>query len=64
MAISLGGILWFETAGSDTRSAPKSDRIMTGGGSGRPVPLATPTYRIASGPQTFIGPYLGIQFGP
>ena len=29
-----------------------------------PVPIATPAYHLASGTQVFIGPYLGLQFGP
>jgi hypothetical protein len=29
-----------------------------------PVPIATPQYHLASGAQTFIGPYLGLEFGP
>jgi hypothetical protein len=30
----------------------------------QPAPIPTPAYHLASGPQVFIGPFLGIQFGP
>jgi PEGA domain len=63
IAIALGVALLLENAGSNLTSNPSSNQIL-GGGAAPPVPLPTPAYHFASGAQTFIGPYLGLQFGP
>jgi hypothetical protein len=63
LALALGAILWFETAGANLVSNPDGTRELAGGATA-PVPLPTPGYHFASGPQWFIGPYVGLQFGP
>ncbi len=62
-ALSLGLMLWAESAGSGPATKAESTRYM-GGGSATPVPIATPAYHLASSAQVFLGPYLGMQFGP
>lgn len=62
-ALSLGFELWLEHAGSDTHSEPDHQTILTGG-DGPPRPQATPAYDLAAGTQLFMGPVLGIHFGP
>jgi hypothetical protein len=62
-AIALGLMMMFETAGSDVQSSPNGSQYI-GGGQAPPAPLPTPAYHFATGAQTFIGPYLGLQFGP
>jgi hypothetical protein len=65
-AVALGLMLMFETAGSDLQSNPSGNQVI--GSSGPPVvggaPITTPAYHLATGAQTFIGPYIGLQFGP
>lgn len=34
------------------------------GGSALPVGISTPGYRLVEGPQIYLGPYVGVQFGP
>jgi hypothetical protein len=63
MAVALGAILWFETAGSDVTSASSGSQYLAGG-STPATPIPTPSYHLATGAQTFIGPYIGLQFGP
>jgi hypothetical protein len=63
MAVALGAVLLFETAGSDVTSTADGSQYLAGGKTG-PVPLPTPAYHLATGAQTFVGPYLGLQFGP
>ncbi len=62
-ALAVGFNLWLEHAGSDVMTAPKPDARLTGG-AGLPRPLNTPSYDMAVGTQVFIGPFLGLQFGP
>jgi hypothetical protein len=64
-AIALGVATLFENAGQ-TLIAPaqNSPPQLLAGGQTNPVPLATPAYHLASGAQTFIGPYIGLEFGP
>jgi hypothetical protein len=63
LAIALGAVLLFESAGSDLTSNADGSQYLAGGKTG-PVPLPTPAYHMAAGAQTFVGPYLGLQFGP
>ena len=63
IAVALGAVLLFETAGQDVVSTPSGTQYLAGGQTG-PVPLPTPGYHFATGAQTFVGPYLGLQFGP
>ncbi len=62
-ALSLGLMLWAESAGSGPATKADGGRYL-GGGSATPAPIATPAYHLASSAQVFLGPYLGMQFGP
>ena len=63
LALALGLMGWFENAGKNVESAASSNAYI-GSTSVTPTPIATPAYHLASGTQVFIGPYLGLQFGP
>jgi hypothetical protein len=65
-ALSLGLMMMLETASlgdTDVRAPGDQNRFM-GGANGQAVNINTPTYQIASGAQFFLGPFLGMQFGP
>lgn len=62
-SLALGLQAWLEHAGSDTTSTPQNDTFLTGG-DGPPRPQATPAYDLAAGTQFFLGPFLGLHFGP
>jgi hypothetical protein len=57
-AYTLGLFAWLENAGHDARTSPNGNQTLGA------APLATPAYDLASGPQFYLGPYLGMQFGP
>ena len=61
LAMSLSLLSWFEAAGGGATSAARNDIFID---SNPPIPLATPAYQLASGPQWFLGPALGLVFGP
>ena len=61
-ALAVGLFTWLETAGSETRSPADGQRYLAKGKD--VIPVVTPTYRMASDTQFFLGPYLGVQFGP
>jgi hypothetical protein len=63
LAIALGLTGWFEAAGQGVQSKASPDAYI-GSASVTPVPISTPSYHLASSTQIFIGPYLGLQFGP
>ena len=63
LALALGVQLMFETAGDGPATSANGNQYIAGGNS-TPFPLTTPSYHLASGAQTFVGPYLGLQFGP
>ena len=63
LALALGGSYGSRTAGSQSRLQP-GWRARARGRRHRAGPLPTPAYHFASGAQTFIGPYMGLQFGP
>jgi hypothetical protein len=65
IAFSLGLLMWADNAsiaGTDS-VGPSSGRQLFAT-SGPPKPIETPEYHLATGPQVFIGPQLGMQFGP
>ena len=62
-SLALGFNLWLEHAGSDLQTVPRPNVLLTGG-SGRPRALNTPAYDMAAGTQVFLGPFVGVQFGP
>jgi hypothetical protein len=63
-ALAAGVVSWFEHAGDDTVSESRNDTFLTGGDDDRPVAQATPEYHLANGPQWYLGPFLGVAFGP
>ncbi|MGO8996150.1 MAG: PEGA domain-containing protein [Polyangiaceae bacterium] len=63
IAFAVGVVGMFESAGSNL-TLPSSSTQALGGGAQPPSPLPTPAYHLATGAQTFIGPYIGLQFGP
>jgi PEGA domain-containing protein len=63
-ALSLGVTSWFEHAGDGVKSEARNNAVLFSP-SGDPIaPQATPEYDMANGPQWFIGPFLGVAFGP
>jgi hypothetical protein len=63
-ALSLGVTSWFEHAGDDVKSEARNNAVLFSP-SGDPIAAqATPEYDMANGPQWFIGPFLGLAFGP
>jgi hypothetical protein len=63
LALKLGAFLWLETAGDDVRTEADGNRYLAKDGQ-TPVPVVTPSYRVVSGTQTLVGPYLAVEFGP
>ncbi len=61
-ALSAGLVTWLEHAGSDVQSEPKNRSVLLGEGTA--VPQATPAYDMANGTQWFLGPFVGLAFGP
>jgi len=59
----LGASLWLEHAGDGVATPAETDVYLTKDGE-IPAPQATPSYDMASGTQLFIGPFLGLHFGP
>jgi hypothetical protein len=70
VAIALGVELWIENAsiaGSNASPLKPGGEALTGGQRSASSPIEvipTPQYHFASGPQVFLGPFLGMQFGP
>ncbi|MEM9692869.1 MAG: PEGA domain-containing protein [Myxococcota bacterium] len=61
--LALGLNIWLETPGDDFETQAETDQVLAADGQ-IPVPIATPAYDLATGTQFFIGPYLGLHFGP
>ena len=60
VSLTAGLSTWLENAGTDaTTTADPRHYIFP-----LAVPLRTPSYRLASGTQFFLWPFLGMQFGP
>jgi hypothetical protein len=62
VSLALGMGAWLETAWDALIVQGDSRRVLVLPSG--PVPLRTPSYRLLQGTQAFIGPYLGMQFGP
>lgn len=62
-AFVFGANLWLEHAGNGVISPARSDIYLTKDGE-NPQPQATPQYDMANGTQVFIGPFIGMHFGP
>jgi hypothetical protein len=66
VAFSVGLLMWADNAsiwGSNSTPAPPTGRFV-GGNNQTPTPVATPAYHLASGAQVFLGPFVGMAFGP
>jgi hypothetical protein len=63
LAIALGVMGWFENAGQNVQSNASPNQYIGSSGA-TPTPISTPSYHLASSTQVFIGPYVGLQFGP
>ncbi len=61
--LTVGAWFWAETARNDARTEAETKRVIVSDDA-PPRPLATPQYDLANGDQIYIGPYVGIQFGP
>ncbi len=66
VAVAIGAMLWADNASlAGTNSAPPSTvRMLSTSSGANPVPIPTPGYDLATGSQVYIGPFLGMQFGP
>jgi PEGA domain-containing protein len=65
IALAVGLETWAENAsiaGSNS-VPPGTGRLLTAANQ-TPAAIATPAYHLATGPQVFLGPFLGMQFGP
>ncbi len=62
-SLALGANLWLEHAGDGVATAADDNVVLAKEGS-IPQPQATPAYELAAGTQLFIGPFIGLQFGP
>ncbi|OQB17028.1 MAG: PEGA domain protein [Deltaproteobacteria bacterium ADurb.Bin207] len=63
--VSAGVWFWAETASDKARTQSESKRVIVSPQENTPPrPIATPAYDLANGAQLFVGPYLGMQFGP
>ncbi len=65
IALAVGLETWAENASiAGTNSVgPQTGRLLAAANQ-TPAPIATPAYSLATGPQVFLGPFLGMQFGP
>jgi hypothetical protein len=64
LGFSVGVLSWFETASDSGKSEARSNEALFRDEKSQPLPQATPAYDLANGSQWFIGPYLGLSFGP
>jgi len=64
VALTLGLLLWADNASiaGTNDVAPSSGRELYSKSGA--LPIETPQYHLATGPQVFLGPQLGMQFGP
>ena len=68
LAVTVGAVFWADNAsiaGSNAVPPTTGHTLATPGPSGAgAAPIPTPGYNLATGPQVFLGPYVGLQFGP
>jgi len=67
LAFAIGVLLWADNAsigGSNSVPAQAPRNLVPSPTPGVPEPIPTPEYHLATGPQVFLGPFLGLQFGP
>lgn len=66
LALAVGAEFWGENASvwGNNASPPSPGHALSSGQSVVTAPIPTPQYHFASGTQVFLGPFLGLQFGP
>jgi len=67
VAVAVGAFLWADNASiaGSNQAPPSSGHVLANpGNANTAAPIPTPKYDIATGPQIYIGPFLGMQFGP
>jgi hypothetical protein len=67
IALAVGLQMWADSAsvGGSNSVPPATGKFLTNeSGSPPPAAIPTPGYHLATGPQVFLLPYLGMQFGP
>jgi hypothetical protein len=65
VAIAVGLLMWADNAsiwGNNSTPASAPRTVLASGQ--LPALIPTPEYHLATGPQVFLGPFLGTQFGP
>jgi len=65
VAVALGALMWADNASiaGNNASPPEAPRTLVDANH-LPQSIPTPQYHFASGPQVFLGPFIGLQFGP
>ncbi len=65
IALAVGLEMWADNASiaGSNASPPSPGRALVAAGQ-TPAPIPTPQYHFATGPQVFLLPFLGMQFGP
>ncbi len=65
LALAVGLSMWADNASiAGTNSSPPSSGHALVAAGQTPAPIPTPEYHFASGPQVFLLPFIGMQFGP
>jgi hypothetical protein len=65
IAFAVGLEMWAENASvAGSNSVPATTGRFLHATGQTPAAIATPGYELASGPQVFLGPFVGMQFGP
>lgn len=65
LAVAVGVLLWADNASiAGTNSVPSQAPRNLVAANQPPQPIPTPEYHLATGPQVFLGPFVGLQFGP
>jgi hypothetical protein len=65
IAVSLGLVMWADNASIAGKNyVPPSSGRKLYSTAGPAEPIDTPEYHLATGPQVFLGPQLGMEFGP
>jgi len=62
-SLALGLDLWLEHAPGGTRTEADGTQILLDDDE-NPHPIATPAYDLATGTQLYLGPFVGLMFGP
>lgn len=62
-ALTFGVFAWLENAGK-MRAPAEGNNVLSDASRNTAIPIRTPEYVMADGPQVFIGPYVGVMFGP